>query len=339
MPVTIHDVAKKAGVGIGTVSSVLNNSRRVSDGTRKRVLDAVVELDFVPNPSGRRLSMGKTHTIGVIIPYFTIPAQIQRLRGVMSVIADSDYDISLFAIETPAQRDKALQTVPHRGRIDGLLIFSLNPTPDDIRRILRHHIPAVMVEDRHPMLHSIFLDNVRAAQMAVNHLIDLGHKKIAYISELLDNQMGRYSQDRYRGYRQALEVANITPRPDYFHQCWVSVDAGYKAARQLLSLSSPPTAIFTYSDVHALGALEAAREMGFNIPADLSIMGYDNIETARFAQLTTIRQHLFDSGLEGINLLLKAIETPDMPPTHIELTPELIVRGTTGPPGQLAINN
>jgi LacI family transcriptional regulator len=111
VPATIHDVARQAGVGIGTVSSVINNSRPVNTETRRRVLEAIKELDFIPNPSGRRLSMGKTHTIGVVIPFFTIASQAERLRGVMSIIAGSDYDISLYTIETVPQRNKVLQKV------------------------------------------------------------------------------------------------------------------------------------------------------------------------------------------------------------------------------------
>ena len=141
MPTTIHDVAKRAGVGIGTVSSVINNSRPVNDVTRQKVLAAIHELDFIPNPSGRRLSMGKTHTLGIIIPFFTGSSQVERLRGVMSVIASSDYDISIFTIETFIQRNKVLQTVPRRGRVDGLLIFSMNLNDNDVNRIFQEDIP------------------------------------------------------------------------------------------------------------------------------------------------------------------------------------------------------
>ncbi len=332
MPITIHDVAKKAGVGIGTVSSVLNNSRRVSKATRKKVLDAVAELDFVPNPSGRRLSMGKTHTIGVVIPYFTTPSQIERLRGVMSIIAESDYDISLFAIETALQRNKVLQTVPRRGRIDGLLIFSLEPDEEDVQRIKRHNIPTVLVEAYRPNLHSIYLNDKSAAKTAVNHLIDLGHTKIAYIGEYLKKQFGPYSQHRYQGYSQTLEEAGIPPEPAYFRQCRADRALGREVACELLHLPTPPTAIFCYSDVQALGVIEAARDLGLDVPTDLSVIGYDDIETAHFARLTTTRQHLFESGVQGVNLLLKAVETPDMPLTHIEFDTELIIRRTTGPP-------
>ena len=333
MPATIRDVAKKAGVGIGTVSSVLNNSRPVNQTTRNKVMAAIDELDFVPNPSGRRLSMGKTHIVGVVVPFFTSPSQVKRLRGLMTVISDSDYDISLFAVETLIQRNKVLQTVPRRGRIDGLLIISIEPTEDDVKRIQQHNIPTVLVEAHHPKLHSIEIDDVSAAKAAVDYLIELGHRKIGYISEYLDTEFGVFSQHRYHGYCQALELAEIPIEPSYLRQCNPNREEGRLMALELLNLPDPPTAIFAYSDLQALGALEAAREMGLNVPKDLSVMGYDDIDTAHFAQLTTVRQHLFEAGMQGVEYLLDAIENPNLPPVHIQLPTELVVRQTTAPPG------
>jgi len=334
VPATIHDVAKKAGVGIGTVSSVLNNSRPVNEATRQRVLTAITELDFVPNPSGRRLSMGKTHTIGVVVPFFTSPAQIKRLRGVMSVISESEYDISLFAVETLIQRDRVLQTVPHRGRIDGLLIISIDPSADDVHRIQRHNIPTVLVEAYHPNLHSLQIDDTSAAQKAVDYIIELGHRKIAYISEYLDTPFGVFSQHRYQGYCRALKAAGIPINPAYLRECNPEREEGRCMALELLTLPDPPTAIFAYSDLQALGALEAARELNLTVPRDLSVVGYDDIDTARFAQLTTVRQHLFEAGMQGVEYLLDAIENPDMPPVHIQLPTELVIRQTTAPPAR-----
>lgn len=333
MPATIHDVAKRAGVGIGTVSSVLNNSRPVNEATRQKVLAAIAELDFVPNPSGRRLSVGKTHTIAVVIPFFTLASQFERLRGVMSVIADTDYDISLFAIETIPQRNKILQTVPRRGRVDGLLIFSLNPTENDLRRIRQEKMPTVLVEATHPNLSHIFLDDVAAARTAVEHLIELGHRKIAYISTNLDDPFGSFfSRNRYLGYCQALEAAGLSIEPAYHRQGWHGRENGRQMAHELLHLPDPPTAIFAFSDELALGVLEAARDLNLNVPGDLSVVGYDDIELANFAQLTTIRQNLFESGVQGVELLLDAIDNPDTPPTHLQLSTELIIRQTTAPP-------
>jgi DNA-binding LacI/PurR family transcriptional regulator len=333
LPVTIHDVAKKAGVGIGTVSSVLNNSRPVNPATRQKVLTAVAELDFVPNPSGRRLSMGKTHTIGVIIPFFTRPSHVQRLRGVMSIIAGSEYDVVLFTVETIPQRNDILQTVPRRGRVDGLLIFSIDPTEADVKRIHQEEIPTVLVEAAHPDLCSFVPDDTTAAQNAIQYLVDLGHRKIAYINENLEDPFGfPFSRNRYQGYRQALEEANLSFNPDYYRESVYGRDEGQHMAFELLNLPDPPTAIFTYCDIYALGILEAARELNLNVPDDLSVVGYDDIELAQFAQLTTVRQYLFESGVRGVELLFEAIDNPDTNPMYIKFLPELVIRETTAPP-------
>lgn len=333
MSTTIHDVAKRAGVGIGTVSSVLNNSRPVNEATRKKVLAAVKELDFVPNPSGRRLSMGKTHTIAVIITYFTLASQFERLRGVMSVIAETDYDISLFAVETIPQRNKVFQTVPRRGRVDGLLIFSLTPTKADLRRIREQHIPTVLVEAAHPELSHLYLDDISAARKAVEHLIELGHRKIAYISDYLDDLFNSgFSRNRYVGYCQALEAAGLPVRPEYQRQGWHSRENGRNMAVELLKLPDPPTAIFCFSDELALGVLEAARELDLDVPGDLSVVGYDDVEVAHFARLTTVSQNLFASGIQGVELLLDVIENPEAPPVQREFPTQLVIRQTSGPP-------
>ncbi len=334
MAVTIHDVARRAGVGIGTVSSVLNNSRPVNEATRQKVLTAIEELNFIPNPSGRRLSMGKTHTLAVVIPYFTIASQFERLRGVMSVIAESDYDISLFAVETIPQRNRVLQTVPHRGRMDGILIFSLNPSEDDLRRIRQENIPTVLVEASHPDLPHILLDDTTAAAEAVQHLVDLGHTRIGFIGDYADDLFGSgFSRHRYTGYCQVLEAAGLPIRSDYYREGWPNRENGWQMALDLLNLPEPPTAIFAFSDELALGVLEAARDLELSVPDQLSVVGYDDIELAHFAQLTTVRQHLVESGIQGVELLLDAIDNPEAAPVRMQLPTELVVRRTTGPPG------
>jgi DNA-binding LacI/PurR family transcriptional regulator len=279
--------------------------------------------------------MGKTHTIAVVITYFTLSSQFERLRGVMSVIAESDYDISLFAVETIPQRNRVFQTVPRRGRVDGLLIFSLNPTDNDLRRIRQQNIPTVLIEAAHPDLPYIFLDDVAASRRAVEHLITLGHRRIAYISDYLNDLFSSgFSRNRYLGYCQALESAGIAIRPEYHRQGWHTRENSRQMALALLNLPDPPTAIFCFSDELALGALEAARELHLSVPGDLSVVGYDDVEVAHFAQLTTVRQHLFDSGIQGIELLFDVIDNPRSPPVQTELKPELVIRQTTGPPSR-----
>ncbi len=333
MSATIHDVAKRAGVGIGTVSSVLNNSRPVHETTRQKVLNAIAELDFIPNPAGRRLSMGKTQIVAVVIPFFGGLSQIERFRGVMSVITESAYDISLFNLNTVSQRDKIFQKLLHRGRVDGLLIFSINPTAPNMHRIYRENLPTVLVEANNPNLPNVVRDDVTAARLAVQYLIDLGHRKIGYLGDYLDDPLGfPFSRNRYLGYCQALETASIPPQPAYQRQGGYSREEGRQMAFELLNLPNPPTAIFAYSDVHAVGVIEAARDLNLDVPGDLSVIGYDDIELAHFFQLTTVRQQLFESGWQGIKLLLELIAKPDIPPVKLELPTELVIRQTTAPP-------
>jgi DNA-binding LacI/PurR family transcriptional regulator len=138
--------------------------------------------------------------------------------------------------------------------------------------------------------------------------------------------------NRYTGYSRALEAAGITLQPTYHAQGPMSREGGRQMGLQLFSLPTPPTAVFAFSDVQALGLIEAARELNLKVPDDLSVIGYDDIDMAYYAQLTTVRQQLFESGVQGVELLLEAIEEPGMPPVHRQLTTELIIRQTTAPP-------
>lgn len=330
---TIHDVASKAGVGIGTVSSVLNRSRPVNEVTRQKVLSTIKELDYRPTLRGRRLSLGKTGTIGVIIPFFTLTSQIERLCGIRSVVGRRGYGLKLFTIETIPQRNKIFQTIPHSGQIDGLLLFYHYPTEDNLQHIRRSKIPTVLVDIAHPNLPHIFIDNLAAAQNAVEHLIALGHREIAYISDYFDDPLAsHFGRRRYEGYCRALEAANIPLHSKYHRQGWLDRQQARHLTIELLSLSDPPTAIFAFNDELALGALEAARDLNLRVPDDLLVVGYDDLELAEFVQLTTVRQNLFESGVRGVELLLSLIGRPDTPPAHHQLPTKLIVRSTTAPP-------
>jgi LacI family transcriptional regulator len=349
---TIRDVAKRAGVGLGTVSRVLNDNPSVSDATRRKVLAAIKELDYIPNPIARRLSLGKTLTIAVIIPFFTRPSCVERLRGIEYALADSEYDLIIFNVETAAKRDAYFHDVPRRERVDGLLIISLPPRDEEVDRFLQAGVPTVLVDAHYPRLSQAVIDDVAGGRLATQHLIDLGHSKIGYVSDLLedpfhfvssgDNHKGyRQTQasagipilDRYEGYRQALAQAGIPFRPEYHRQGEYGRQKAREMARDLLALPDPPTAIFAASDVQAIGVLEAVRDAGLNVPADLSVIGYDDIEIAEYLHLTTICQPLFASGVEGVELLLESIAMLPTSPRQVFLPIDLVVRGTTAPPG------
>lgn len=329
---TIRDVAKHAGVGVGTVSRVINGSPSVSESTRQKVLAAIESLDYSPNLAARRLSLGKTLTVGVIVPFFTNPSVVERLRGVVSVLTDSEYDLILFDVETPSARETYLREIPRRERVDGLLIISLSPNDEEVERFVQAGVSAVLVDAHHPRLSRVVVDNVAGGYQATQHLIELGHRKIAYISDYLEDPYNSPVQERYDGYRRALEDAGIPFRPDYHRQGKHGRLEARQMALELLALPDPPTAIFAYSDTQAAGVLEAARELGLKVPGELSVVGYDDIEVAEHLHLTTMRQSLFRSGVEGGELLLEEMSTPLSTPRQVLLPTELVVRRTTAFP-------
>jgi DNA-binding LacI/PurR family transcriptional regulator len=334
MSPTIYDVARQAEVGVGTVSRVLNDSPRVSEATRQKVLDAIEKLNYRPSPIAQRLSLRKTFTIGVITPFFTRPAFVERLRGVEAALTKSKYDLVLYNVETTDKRDACFHELPASQRFDGLLIIALHPTDEDVARFRQAGIPVVLLIDAyHSVLSCVVTDDVKGGYMATQHLVELGHTRIAYISDPLESPFGFTSSlHRYQGYRQALDEAGIPFRPEYHRWAEHGQEQARDMARYLLNLDEPPTAIFAASDTQAMGAIQAARDADLRIPEDLSLIGYDDIQAAEYMELTTVHQLLFESGQRGVRLLLETLENPETEPVHEVLPTELIVRGTTAPP-------
>ncbi len=334
MPATIRDVAHKAGVGLATVSRVINNSPLVSETTRQRVQAAIAELHYSPNPTARRLSLGKTLTIGAIVPFFTRPSFVERLRGVEGTLADTAYDLIVFNVETVERRDRYFAEVPRRDRVDGLIVVSFTPTDEQAAVFRQSGIPVVLVDARHPALPSVMEDCLHGGQLATQHLLNLGHRRIGYLSDVFDDPFNFTSRSRFRyeGYVAALEAAGAPVRADYLKQGAHGREPARALATELLTLPERPTAIFAASDTQALGVLEAAREVGLRVPEDLSVVGYDDIELAEYLGLTTVRQLLYESGQRGVEILLEAIALDVAAPSYEALPTELIVRRTTAPP-------
>lgn len=328
---TIRDVAKRAGVGVGTVSRVLNQHPAVSDATRAAVQEAIASLNYTPNPSARRLSSGRTLTIAIIVPFFTRPSFVERLRGIVAALSESEYQLVIYNVETPQQRDLYLHDLPRRSRFDGVLVLSLTPTDAEAERMQQSGVPVVLVDAAHPLLHGVGVDDVAGGRLATQHLIDLGHTRIGFISDLIDCPYGFVaSQSRLQGYRQALAGAGLVLAPDYQQEARQhGVREAHATAELLLDLPQPPTAIFAASDTQAFGVLQAARARRLDVPAQLSVIGYDDIEMAEFWHLTTVRQPLFASGIEGANRLLAVMAAPLEAPRQIQLPLALIPRQTT----------
>jgi DNA-binding LacI/PurR family transcriptional regulator len=292
------------------------------------------ELDYAPNPFARRLSLGRTLTLAVIVPFFTRPSFVERLRGVEAAIAETEYDLVLYNVETVEKRDKLFSRVPRRERIDGLLILSLAPTDGHAEQFRRSGVPTVLVDAEHPDLPCLAIDDIEGGWLAARHLIDLGHRRIAFLGDTYPNPFNfTSSHRRYLGYRQALNEAGLTPSAGYYAMGEHACDVARQLTCELLALQEPPTAIVAASDTQAMGVLEAARDRGVSVPSDLSVVGYDDIEMASYLDLTTVRQPLFESGWRGTHLLFQVIEGSAPRQPQEDMPVELVSRGTTAPPG------
>jgi DNA-binding LacI/PurR family transcriptional regulator len=325
---TIAQVAAEAGVGIGTVSRVLNDSPAVSAATRRRVLDAIETLDYRPSPTARALSTGRTNAIGVIAPFFTQPSAIERLRGVSHRLADAGYGLILHDVERPDQRGALFDSLATRGRIDGLLAISLAPTEAETRRLRDAGLPIVVIDREHPTLPCIWIDDVAGGRMATEHLLMLGHRRIAFVGDEESNPFGFDSSARRReGFEAAMSAAGAQVDPRLVELRPHGRDAARTAAAALLAHDSPPTAVFAGSDEQALGVLEAAQAVGVPVPEGLSVIGFDDVEAAAYTGLTTVAQPLERIGRLGADLLVRALAGERVSGRRMPLT--IVERGTT----------
>jgi DNA-binding LacI/PurR family transcriptional regulator len=334
---TIADVAAHAGVGVATVSRVLNSRSNVRPATRARVLESIDALSYRPSPLARNLSLRRTHVIGVVVPFFTSPSAVERVRGVAAALARSQYDLMLFDIESEDRRDHAFQLFDRGDRSDGLLMVSLIPPDEEVDRLRAARLPCVLVDAPHPGLPCVVIDDVEGGELGAEHLIELGHRRIGFIGDKSpDPYRFASSSDRTRGYERALAHAGIELRPEYVCEGSQSHHVARSTAIDLLRLPQRPTGVFAASDQQALAVLEAARILGISVPDELSVVGFDDIDIAAHVGLTTVRQPLFESGRRGAELLLQVLGGAAQPgDNHAELlSVEVVVRSTTAaPPG------
>lgn len=336
MGVTIYDLAREAGVGIGTVSRCLNSHPSVSAHTRAKVMAVVKRLSYQPHAYAQRLASKKTNTISAIIPYFTNYFFIQVLQGVQDKAGELGFDLILYGVNNPSQAEYYLRRSLHRGHVDGVMFFSMKLPESYVQKFQQLSLPLVLVDTFHPAFDSISVKNLDGATDAVRHLIKLGHRNIAMINASLDTQPAR---DRMEGYRLALEEAEIPFKSERVFisgigkQDGFNRDAGRVSMEELIRRNVSGggiTAAFVSSDVQALGAIETARDMGVRIPEDIAIVSFDDIELAQHAQLTTMRQPMHEMGMLALEHLYQRMKDPAAAPKRTAFLPELIIRKTCG---------
>lgn len=332
---SIHEVARRAGVGVATVSRVMNNTGQVREQTRRRVLAAVAELSYRPNRTARGLARRRLATVAVLVPYVTHPSAVARVQGMVEASRDLGMPVSLFDVEVPEHKREHLSGLTGDLRPEGLVVVSLHLTAEERTWLRGASLRPVLVDVELEGFSTIVIDDEAGGALATRHLVELGHRRIGFIGDLERGQdeFGfRASPSRHRGYLRMLTEAGVRRVLAYERTGPHGRDQARRHALQLLDLDRPPTGIFAASDTQAVGVLEAARERGLRVPGDLSVIGFDDVEIAASARLTTIRQPLLESGRRAIQLVEAERADPDRPPQRVVLDIELVTRDTTGPP-------
>lgn len=326
---TIYDVAERAGLSIATVSRVLNSPDKVNEATRARVMEAIDALGFVPKAEARARALQSTGRIGVLTPFFTAPSFVQRLRGVAAALVETHHELVIYTVESQESLKNYLSTLPLTASLDGLIVMSLAFDPAEARRLVDHGLQTVLIEFPQKLFSSVEIDDVAGGEMAVEYLLDKGHRRIAFLG---DTDLPEYAIHpvslRLVGYRKAMAAAGLAAPEHYIRLAPYSPEQARQVARELLALSDPPTAIFAATDLQAIGVLKAARELGLRVPNDLALIGFDDLDAADYVDLTTVRQPLDDSGRVAVELLLERIADPSRPLKHVQLALSIVERGT-----------
>ncbi len=333
MKYTISDIAKMANVSKATVSRVINNKPEgVGKETRENILKIIEESGFQPSMVARGLVTKKTKSIGLIITDIDNSFYPQLVRGAEDYANKLGYSLFLCNSANNPEKEKEYIKVFLEKSVDGVILSSsMNETSYHYNILESKNTPLVVLDrciDGDHYDASVFFDNFRGAYIAVNYLINNGHKNIAFISGPKSLVI---SQNRLRGYRMALEERNIKVKEDIIVEGDFQFESGYKRAAELIDQGKEFTAIFAGNDLMAIGSIKALKSRNIKIPDQVEIIGFDNVDISRFIepQLSTIGQPAYEMGVRGAEQLIKLIEGKKIVNKNIILEPELILRETT----------
>lgn len=328
----MKDVARLAGVSTSTVSHVINNNRFVSDSVRDKVMAAVEQLNYAPSALARSLKLNTTHTIGMLVTSSNNPFYAEVVRGVERSCYERGYSLILCNTEEDAARmNRSMETLLQK-RVDGLLLMcteNYRPSPDALSRY--PSLPIVMM-DWTPFegANDIIQDNsLLGGEMATDHLIGRGYRKIACIAGPQDKTT---ACQRLAGYRRAMQRAGLDIPSGYEVHCDFEFAGGVQAMQQLLALAEPPQAVFAGNDAIAVGVYQALYQVGLVVPQDMAVIGYDDIELAKYLTppLSTIHQPKDSLGELAIDALINRLQHPERDAQVLVLTPELVERASVG---------
>ncbi len=333
MAATVYDVARVAEVSIKTVSRVMNNYRSVSEKTRQKVLQAMVELDYHPNASARALALNSTRTVALCVSYssdyvFSNPYFSEVFRGINHMCNEFGYRL-LFE----ARSDADYLQIPKSGLADGLLLMCLRVEENSLEQLVKLKFPFVMLSNFPSQLDipHVSSDAEHGSYMITKHLLQLGHRAVGFIG----GPRQYYSNTkRFRGFEAAMKEYGLPLNQDWltFVDSIPDERQGYQAMHRLLTNITLPTAVVAFNDLVAMGGLKALQEKRIRVPEEMAVVGFDDITTSPHTNppLTTVREPCFDKGAVATKMLIKIIEGKELEQTQVQFKTQLVVRASCG---------
>ena len=328
--ITIRDVAARAGVSHQTVSRVINHSEQVTDETREKVQAAIAELGYRPNRLAQSMVTQKTRTIGLMVVDITNPFFFEVARGVQDMAETQGYNVFVCNTDDDPQREQDMLTLLASQEVDGVIMATVNSPEEELLAFAENYKPLVVInrDIPHPKASLVSVDILKGAKLAVQHLIDQGHRNIAMLSHAGHKP---HEMRRVRGYRETLMDNGFTPRDEWLVLAPPNLTGGYDATQALLKAYPEVTAIFTYNDLMAIGALRGCHDLGLSVPRDCAVMGFDDINFSAMMQpsLSSISFDKYLVGEMAMRRLFEMLDNPNMLHEPIRLGVELVVREST----------
>ena len=337
MPITIKDIARQAGVTHATVSRALHGSPLISAETGARIRQIAAEVGYLPSAAARSLKTNRSQVLGVIVSHIADPFFSEILQGIDEIAQQGGYSLFIAAAQHSLAREQAIVKTMRAHRVDGVIICSTPFSAEQSQLLLSYNTPSVVINNQsaEDYRYSIYHDDLYGSQQVTQHLLDLGHRRIAYLGSALS---ARANFQRLMGFKERMQAAGI-PVPEHFIREVEANDpeAASQAIEHFLALAKPPTAIFCFNDMLAMGALKGLQQAGLSVPQDCSVAGFDNITFSAYTNppLTTFDQPKREIGIQAARLLLGLLdhtEADSPPPTIQTLRGTLLVRASTAPP-------
>jgi DNA-binding LacI/PurR family transcriptional regulator len=332
-PVSIKDIAQAAGVSHSTVSRALSDSPLVKAETKARIQRLAHEMGYSPDARARSLVMGQTRTVGVVVTSIADPFIASVVQAIESAAHDQGYAVILCSSNSAPEREIAAVEMLQSKRVDGVIVASSRIGALYQEHLERLSVPIVLINSHSKYsehyTYAVSVDNRQGGYLATAHLAQLGHRRIAYVARPSDHSS---NLERQEGYRQALTGAGLPYAPSLVTPCSGRVESGAQVLPQLLALPEPPSAVFCYNDLTAIGLLHAAREAGLTLPGDLAVVGFDDIPLASYVcpPLTTVAQPHGEMGRQAVQMTLALKQARDEQFSNIVLAGQLIIRESSG---------